>query len=98
MSTPEEYFLGVKLDVAQFRIFGSSIYSHVTKDARKNVELTTELGIFMGYTYTPHKYRVYFLSHKMIMVCRDVNFDEENAMRCSLERVLQLYGYEELLA
>ena len=34
----------------------------------------------------------------MKVVCRDVKFDEENAMRCSLEREIQLHAYEEILA
>ena len=32
------------------------------------------------------------------MIFRDVKFDEEKAMRCSLERELQLHANEELLA
>jgi hypothetical protein len=40
MSTPEEAFTGKKPDVSHFKIFGSSFYVHVTKDARKNMELT----------------------------------------------------------
>lgn len=32
------------------------------------------------------------------MVCRDVKFDEEKAMRCSLEREIQLHVVEEILA
>jgi len=34
----------------------------------------------------------------MIVVHRDVKFDEEKAMRCSIERELQLHVTEELLA
>jgi len=34
----------------------------------------------------------------MTIVCRDVTFDEEKAMRCSLERELQLHPYKEILA
>jgi len=34
----------------------------------------------------------------MALVHRDVKFDEEKAMRCSLERDLQLRADEELLA
>ena len=41
---------------------------------------------------------VYLPSHRMTMVCRDVKFDEEKAMRCSLERELQLHVDEEILA
>ena len=50
MSTPEEAFTGKKLDVSHFNIFGSSIYVHVTKYARKKLELTAEVGIFVGHT------------------------------------------------
>ena len=50
MSTPEEAFTGKKLDVSHFNIFGSPIYIHVTKDARKKLEPIVEVGIFVGYT------------------------------------------------
>ena len=56
MSTPEEAFTSKKPDVSHTNILGSSVYVH----ARKNLEPTTEVGIFVGYTETPHNYRVYF--------------------------------------
>ena len=34
---------------------------------------------------------------QMIVVCRDIKFDEEKAMRVSLERELELHAEEELL-
>jgi hypothetical protein len=68
MSTPEEAFTGNKLDVSHFKIFGSSVYVHVTKDARKKLELTAEVGIFVGHIETPHNYRVYLLNSKMIVM------------------------------
>ena len=97
MSTHEEAFIGKKLDVSHFNIFGSSVYVHVTKDARKKLELTAEVGIFAGYTETPHNYRVYFPNSRMTVVRRDIKFDEEKAMRLSLERELDLHAEEELL-
>ena len=39
MSTPEEAFSGKKHDVSYFKIFGSSVYCHVTKDSRKKIKL-----------------------------------------------------------
>ena len=80
MKTPEEGFSGKRPDVGHFRIFVSSVYCHVTKDARKKLEPTTELGIFVGYTNTPHNYRVYLPTSRRTVVCRDVKFDEEKAM------------------
>ena len=47
MSTPEEAFTGKKPDISHLNIFGSSVYIHVTKDARKKLESTAEVGIFM---------------------------------------------------
>ena len=51
----------------------------------------------MGYTDTPHNYWVYFPNNRMIVVRRDVKFDEEKAMKLSLERELDLHADEELL-
>ena len=64
MSTPEENFTSKKVDVSHFKSFGSFIYVHVTKDARKKLEPTTEIRIFVGYNETPHNYRVYFPNKK----------------------------------
>jgi len=56
MKTLEEAYSDKTPDVGYFRIFGSSVYSHVIKDAWKKLEPTTKLGIFVGYTDTPHNY------------------------------------------
>jgi len=97
MRTPIEYFSSKKTYVAHFRIFGSSIYCHVTKDAQKKLEPIAELGIFVGYSDTPHNYWVYLPSNKMKVVRRDVKFNEKKTMRCYIERDLQLHADEEIL-
>jgi len=48
MKTLEEAYSRKRLDIGHFRIVGSSIYFHVTKYAWKKLELTMELGIFVG--------------------------------------------------
>ena len=68
MSTPEEAFTGKKPDVSHFKIFGSFVYVHVTKNARKKLEPNVEVGIFLGYTEMPHNYRVYFPKRRMTVV------------------------------
>ena len=98
MSTPEEAFICKKLDVSHFKIFGSSVYVHVTKNAKKRLELTAEFGIFVGYTETPHDYRLYFQNSGMTVVRRDIKFNDEKAMKLSLERELDLHAEEQLLA
>eukprot|EP00253_Pinus_taeda_P001688 PITA_01688 len=42
MSTPEEAYSGKKPDISHLRIFGANVYMHVTKDARKKLELTAK--------------------------------------------------------
>lgn len=98
MKTLDEAYSNKRPDVGHFKIFGSSIYFHVTKDAWKKLDLTIELGIFVGYTDTPHNYRVYMLTSRMIVVRRDIKFNEEKAIRVSLERELELHADEEILA
>jgi len=90
MKTHEGAFSSKRPNVGHFKIFGSSIYCHVTKDAQKKIEPTTELGIFLGYTDTPHNYRVYLPTSQRIVVRRDLKIDEQKVMRVSLERELQL--------
>jgi hypothetical protein len=97
MSTPEEDFTGKKLDVSHFKIFGSSVYVHVTRNARKKLDPTVEVGIFLGYKETPHNYHVYFPNIKMTIMRRDIKFDEGKAMLLSLEREIDLHAEEKLL-
>ena len=95
MSTPEEAFSGKRPDISHLRIFGSPVYIYVMKDARKKLE--PKVGIFVGYTDTPHNYHMYFLDSRKTVVRRDIKFHEEKAMKFSLEREPHLHVDEELL-
>ena len=68
-----------------FCIFGSLVYCHVLEEKRKKLELTLEKGIFMGYNETSKAYRVYIPTHRKIVIRRDVKFEEDKALRKSLE-------------
>ena len=48
MSTPKKAFSGKKPDISHLKIFGSPFYIHVTKDAKKKLEPTAEVGIFLA--------------------------------------------------
>jgi len=74
MSPPEEAYSGKKPDLSHLRIFGASFYMHMTKDARKKLEPTIEVGIFLGYTNTPHNYHVYLPNSGKTVVQRDIKF------------------------
>ena len=97
MSTLEEVFSGKRPDISHLKIFGSPVYIHMTKDARKKLEPTAEVEIFLGYTETPHNYRVYLPDSRKTVVRWDIKFHEEKAMKLSLERELHLHADEELL-
>jgi len=94
MKTLEEAYFGKRLDVGHFWIFGSLVYFHMTEYAWKKLQLTTELGIFVGYTNAPHNYQIYLLTSRMTMVRRDVRFYEEKAMRVSPKREIELHADE----
>jgi len=74
MSTPEEVYSGKKLDLSHLRILGANVYMHVTEDARKKLEPTAEVRIFVGYTDKSHNYRVYFPDSGKSVVRRDIKF------------------------
>ena len=76
MKTPVEALSGKRPDVSHFRIFGSLVYCHVTKDSWKKLESTTEFGILVRYTDTPHNYRVFLPTIQRIVVRRDLKFNE----------------------
>lgn len=90
-----EAYFGKRPNVSHFQIFGSSVYCHLTKDARKKLDPTDELGIFVWYIDTPHNYRVYLPSTQRTVVRRDLEFDEKKSMQVSLERELKLHADEE---
>lgn len=51
----------------------------------------------MGYIETPNNYHVYLPSLRMKVLQRDIMFDEEKVMQCSLERELQIPLKEDIL-
>jgi hypothetical protein len=92
MITPEKFFTHKKPDVSHFKIFGSSIFVHVNKDARKKLEPIAEVGIFLGYIETPYNDHVYFPNSKMTVMRWDIKFDAGKSMQLSLERELELHA------
>ena len=74
--------------MSHFKLFGAFFNCRGSKESRKKLELTTKLGVFVGYIETPHNYYVYSSSLRRTVVRRDVKFDEVKAMQCSLGREL----------
>ena len=86
---PEEVFTGTRPDVSHIRIFGSVFYCHVHADTRKKLDPCGEKGLLVGYNETSKAYRVYILARKRIIVSRDVQFDEDRALRRSMDLPVQ---------
>ena len=74
MSTLEEAYSGKRPDISHLRISGSPVYMHVTKDERRKLDPTAEVGIFVGYTDTPHNYQVYVSDSRKTVVRWDIKF------------------------
>lgn len=57
--TPEEVFTSEKHDVSHFRIFGSPMYFHVSKEKRSILDAFGRKGTFVGYSETSKAYIIY---------------------------------------
>ena len=79
--TPEEVFFGKKLDVSHFRVFGSPVYFHVSKEKRSKLDAFGKKGTFVGYSETLKAYRIYVPSQREVEICHDVTFDKDDALR-----------------
>jgi len=80
MKTPTKAFSRKQPDVSHFRIFGSPVFCHVTKDAQKKLDPTTKLGILVGHIDTPHNYHVFLCASERTVVHRDLKFNKQRAM------------------
>jgi hypothetical protein len=81
--THEEVFTGTIPDVIHFRIWGNIYYCHIPSEKRRNMDPTTDKGILVGYSEASKDYMIFVPACKKIIVCRDVQFKEEHALRRS---------------
>lgn len=77
----KEAYLGVKLDVIHFQIFGCLVYCHVSLNKRTKLYPTVEKGILTSYSETSKAYTIYILALKRVVVCTNVQFEELWALR-----------------
>jgi hypothetical protein len=88
--TPKEVYTGTRPDVSHLRIFGSICYCHVPSEKRTRLDPTKDKGILVGYSETSKAYRIFVPEHRRIVVCRDVLFEEERALRRSRDMPAQI--------
>jgi hypothetical protein len=82
--------------VENLRIFGSLVYSHISKDKRNKLELSGKKGIFVGYSDSSKAYRICIPEQHKIEVNRDVTFNEKMAFKKSIEENIEEEEIEEL--
>jgi hypothetical protein len=83
--TLEEAFIGVKLEIGNFRIFGCLVYIHVTMEKRTKLECLGQKDVLVGYNETSKAYRIFIPAQMKTVVSRDVKFDEHLTSRKSHE-------------
>jgi hypothetical protein len=81
--TPNEVFTSTKPDVSHLRIWGNICHWHVPSEKRTKLEPTTDKRLLVGYSEASKVYRIYVLACRKIIMCRDVQFEEECALRRS---------------
>lgn len=75
--TPDEMFLGKRVDLSGLRIFGSPVMVHVPKEKRRKWDQKSSKMVFVGYDNNTKGFRcVDKKTHKLI-ISRDVKFNED---------------------
>ena len=74
--TPWEMFVGQVPSVGHMRAFGSTAYVHIPKEKRTKIAPVSEKGVFLGYEPTTKGYRILRDRDGVIVVTRNVVFDE----------------------
>ena len=71
--------------MSYIHIFGSVCYCHVYADSRKKLDPSGEKGLLIGYNKTSKVYKIYIHARKGFIVSRNFQFDEDRALRISLD-------------
>jgi hypothetical protein len=69
--------------VSHLCIWGNICYCDVPSEKRTKLYPTTVKWLLVGYNEVSKAYRIYVPTHMKFIVCRDVQFEEERALRRS---------------
>ncbi|GJR85849.1 retrovirus-related pol polyprotein from transposon TNT 1-94 [Tanacetum coccineum] len=78
--TPYELIRDRKPNVQYFHVFGSLCYPTNDRDDLGKMKLKADIGIFVGYSESSRRFRIYNHRTKKIMETNHVKFDELTAM------------------
>ncbi|MCO5604876.1 hypothetical protein L7F22_059050 [Adiantum nelumboides] len=74
--TSEETFIGKKIDVSHFKVFGCISYVHVPDELRTKLDPKAEKCVLIGYLIEQKGYKCYNVVTHQVRVSKDVVFDE----------------------
>jgi histone deacetylase 1/2 len=74
--TLTKIFIGKKLDVSYFIVFGCIVYVHDPDENKSKLDPKVNKCIFIGYSLKQKGYRCFNLSTRKLQVNRDVVFDK----------------------
>lgn len=76
-ATPEEKWIGKKVDLKHLRVFGCRAYAHIPNAKRKKLDDKSKEYIFVGYSETSVGYRLLDPNNYSLKIARDVVFLED---------------------
>ncbi|GKA70962.1 cysteine-rich receptor-like protein kinase 25-like protein, partial [Tanacetum coccineum] len=74
---PEEFWTGSKPSVEHFKVFGCIGHVHIPAQLRTKLDARSHKCVFLGVRQESKAYRLYDPSSKIIVISRDVIFDED---------------------
>ena len=78
--TPNELFSGLKPSINHLRIFGSPVFSHISKPSKSKLDPRSERCILLSFDESAKAYRCYRPSTNKVFISRDIFIDEENSL------------------
>lgn len=75
---PYELWFNRKVDLNEFKVFGSEVYVHVPKQRRQKWDAKGRKGMFVGYQDNSKAYRIYYKNKDDVEIARDVTFIKES--------------------
>lgn len=74
--TPYEALYGKRPYIGHFRVWGCRAYAHISDKKRKKLDPHNKECLLMGYTDTDNMFKLYDITARTIIHCRDVVFFE----------------------
>lgn len=72
--SPYELWYGSEVNIKNFKVFGSEVYSHIPNQKRGKWDEKAKRGVFVGYDENTKGYRIFYEQDNTVEIARDVIF------------------------